>query len=142
MFNPANVRVLIIDDNDISRSMLRHILNANKYRIVGEAGNAQVGMEMAAKTEPHVICLDVLMPGTNGLEVLKQVKERLPNSEVMMVTGSNDRPTVMEAVQHGASGYVIKPFNPGTLLKALEQAAIKALARAPANHPFSSLSDG
>lgn len=122
MVNPASVSVLIIDDNDVSRSMLRHILVNHKYQVVGEAGNGQTGLELAKRLKPKLICLDIQMPVTNGIDVLKNVKEMLPKTEVLMVTGNNDRESVMEAVRHGAAGYIVKPFNPGTLLRTIEQA--------------------
>lgn len=125
MPNPANVSVLIIDDNDVSRSMLRHILASERYRVVGEAGNGRLGLELAERLKPNIICLDINMPTPNGIEVLRQVKEKLPQSEVLMVTGNNDRESVTEAMQLGAAGYIVKPFNPTTLLRTLEQAVLK-----------------
>lgn len=125
MPNPANVSVLIIDDNDVSRSMLRHILASERYRVVGEAGNGRLGLELAERLRPNIICLDINMPTPNGIEVLRQVKEKLPQSEVLMVTGNNDRESVTEAMQLGAAGYIVKPFNPTTLLRTLEQAVLK-----------------
>lgn len=125
MPNPANVSVVIIDDNDVSRSMLRHILASEKYRVVGEAGNGRLGLELAERLKPNVICLDINMPTPNGIDVLKQVKEILPQTEVLMVSGNNDRQSVMDAMQLGAAGYIVKPFNPTTLLRTLEQALLK-----------------
>ena len=62
MPDPSNVTVLIIDDSDVSRSMLRHILASHKYQVVGEAGNGSLGMELAERLRPHLICLDIQMP--------------------------------------------------------------------------------
>ena len=132
MPNPADVTVLIVDDNDVSRSMLRHVLANEKYQVVGEAGNGQLGLELAERLQPMLICLDIMMPATNGLDVLKRVKEILPQTEVLMVTGNSDRESVMQAVQNGAAGYIVKPFNPGTLLRTVEQAVQKL---APADKP-------
>lgn len=125
MPNPANVSVLIIDDNDVSRSMLRHILASERYRVVGEAGNGRLGLELAERLRPNIICLDINMPTPNGIEVLRQVKETLPQAEVLMVTGNNDRESVTEAMRLGAAGYIVKPFNPTTLLRTLEQAVLR-----------------
>lgn len=125
MPNPANVTVLIIDDNDVSRSMLRHILASEHYRVVGEAGNGRLGLDMAERLKPNIICLDINMPAPNGIDVLRQVRETLPQTEVLMVTGNNDRESVSVAMQLGAAGYIVKPFNPTTLLRTLEQAVLK-----------------
>lgn len=120
-----NVTILIIDDNDVSRLMMRHILVSNKYQVIGESGNGQHGLELAVRLRPSIVCLDIQMPDCNGLEVLKRLKLELPATEVLMVTGNNDRASVMEAVEHGAAGYLVKPFNPNALLRTVEQAAQK-----------------
>jgi len=121
--------VVLIDDNDVSRSMLRFIMASEEsYDVVGEAGNGTLGLEMIEKFRPDIICLDIMMPDLSGIEVLKRVREQYPFAVVLMVTGSNDRDTVLAAVENGASGYIVKPFNPTTLLRTVEQALIKARA--------------
>lgn len=129
MAGSTEVSFLIIDDNDISRSMLRHLLTANKYHVVGEAGKGQIGLSLIEKLQPSIVCLDIVMPDCSGLEVLKRIKEQAPHIEVLMVTGNNDRETVMEAIRNGACGYIVKPFNPETLLGTIEKAAAKVRAR-------------
>lgn len=121
--------VVLIDDNDVSRSMLRFIMAGDEsYEVVGEAGNGILGLDMIERFRPDVICLDIMMPDLSGIEVLKRVREQYPFAVVLMVTGSNDRDTVLAAVENGASGYIVKPFNPTTLLRTVEQALIKARA--------------
>lgn len=125
MAGNSGISILIIDDNDISRSMLRHLLNTNKYHVVGEAGKGQIGLAMLEKLQPNIVCLDIQMPDLSGLEVLKLIKAQSPHIEVLMVTGNNDRDTVMEAIKHGAGGYIVKPFNPEILLRTVEKAVAK-----------------
>lgn len=124
----TEITFLIIDDNDISRSMMRHLLTANKYHVVGEAGKGQIGLTLIEKLRPHIVCLDVVMPDFSGLEVLKRIKEQAPQTEVLMVTGNSDRETVTEAIQHGAGGYIVKPFNSDTLLRTVEKSVAKVRA--------------
>ncbi|MGZ3236082.1 MAG: response regulator [Burkholderiaceae bacterium] len=122
--------ILIIDDNDVSRSMLRHILSSEvRYKVIGEAGSGKLGMDMAERHKPDIICLDINMQDSNGLDILRQIKTQWPQMIVLMVTGNNDRATILEAVQGGASGYLVKPFNPVALLSTIEQAITKARAR-------------
>lgn len=130
----ADVTFLIIDDNDISRSMMRHLLNTNKFHVVGEAGKGQIGLSLIEKLQPDIVCLDIMMPDLNGLEVLKRIKAQSPQIEVLMVTGNKDRETVMEAIEHGACGYIVKPFNPETLLRTVEKAVAKVCS-----HPHQQL---
>lgn len=125
----TDVTFLIIDDNDVSRSMMRHLLTAQKYHVIGEAGKGQIGLALAEKLQPSIVCLDVMMPDLNGLEVLKRIKQQTPDTEVLMVTGNNDRETVMEVLQNGASGYILKPLNPEILLRTVETSVAKVRAK-------------
>jgi len=118
----ANVSVVIIDDNDTTRAMLRSILRAEGIEVVGEAKDGDVGVALVRKLRPTLLCLDVMMPNVNGIDVLGQVKAEMPDVRVLMVTGSTDRSTVEAAIQGGACGYLVKPFNGAKVVAAIEAA--------------------
>lgn len=118
-------RALIVDDDTMSRRILRGIL-LDEYEIVGEATNGKKGIELALELKPDIVCLDNVMPEMSGLDVLRAIRAQLPQTLILMVTGSADRETVQAALQGGADGFVIKPFNSGRVLTALEQALAKA----------------
>ncbi|HTD03566.1 response regulator transcription factor [Undibacterium sp.] len=118
--------VLIVDDNEMTREVLRVILRHEGYVVVGEATDGNTGLEMALKLKPNIILLDVVMPTVNGLDVLKQIKEALPKTIILMVTSNKDRDTFTAALQSGIGGYIIKPFNAGTVTDALQLAISKA----------------
>ena len=128
MANERNVTVLIIDDNDMMREVLRVSLRSDGYNVIGEATDGVAGLEMAFKLKPDVICLDILMPKINGLNVLKMVKEKLPRVSVLMITGQNERAIVQQALAGGASGFILKPFNTGTILGTMEKVVAKMRA--------------
>ena len=119
------IRVLIVDDDDLTRTLLRGILRADDCEIVGEASNGESGLEMAVRLQPDVICLDVVMPKKGGLDILPQIRSRLPETAVLMVTGSTDQETVHAAIAGGAVGYVEKPFNAARVVAAIRQAVAK-----------------
>jgi two-component system chemotaxis response regulator CheY len=122
--------ILIIDDNDVSRSMLRHVLASDvRYKVIAEAGSGKLGLTMAEKHQPDIVCLDIHMQDSNGLDILREIKAQRPKTIVLMVTGNNDRASIEEAVKGGASGYLVKPFNPVGLMKTMEQAISKARAQ-------------
>lgn len=130
MGDTSKYTVLIVDDIDVTRSMLRHILSSDsRYEVIGEASSGLMGLEMIERRKPDIICLDIMMHDSNGLDLLKQIKAQWPRIVVLMVTGNNDRPSVLAAVQSGANGYIVKPFNPVTLLRTIEQAITKAFAQ-------------
>ncbi len=128
MPSERNVNVLIIDDNDMMREVLRVTLRSDGYNVVGEATDGMAGLEMVAKLKPDVICLDIQMPKINGLNVLKMVKEKLPRTAVLMITGQSERSIVQEALAGGASGFILKPFNTGTILSTMEKVVAKMRA--------------
>jgi len=130
MDSTGKYTILIIDDNDVSRSMLRHILSSEaRYKVIGEAGSGKLGLEMAERHKPDIVCLDIHMQDSNGLDILRKIKTQWPQMIVLMVTGNKDRASILEAVQGGASGYLVKPFNPAGLLSTIEQAIAKARAQ-------------
>ncbi len=124
--HPSSLRVLVIDDHQLTRSLLRAVLREAGYTTQREAGDAMAGIKLAEHFAPHLICLDVLMPKMTGLEALARLKEAAPRAAVLMVTGSSDRETVLACIGAGAHGYIIKPFNADTVLRAVESALVKA----------------
>lgn len=118
-------RVLIVDDNETMRSVLRMILLEAEYEVVGEASNGVMALELAFKLEPDIVCLDVVMPEMDGLAVLKQIHDTLPQVIVLMITSNTDRATVQAAIDRGAFGYIIKPFNAARVVDMLRTARSK-----------------
>lgn len=118
----ADVRVIVVDDNDTTRAMLRAIMRSEGIEVAGEAKDGTSGLTMIRKLQPNLVCLDVMMPDVGGIEILTQIKAEMPNTRVLMITGSTDRETVQAAVQGGANGYLVKPFNGAKVIAAVEKA--------------------
>jgi two-component system chemotaxis response regulator CheY len=116
--------VIIVDDNDMMRSILRGMLRGEEFEVIGEARNGVAAVDIANRLKPDIICLDVMMPEKSGLEALCEIKAARPETEVVMITSSSDPETVQGAIQNGASGYIVKPFNAARVLDTL--AHIKA----------------
>jgi two-component system chemotaxis response regulator CheY len=123
-------RIMIVDDNDLTRTLLRGILRGGDFDVIGVASNGEQGLEMALRLRPDVVCLDVVMPKAGGLEVLEQLRTELPDTAVLMVSGTADRDTVQAAISGGAAGYIVKPFNAARVLDAIRQ-ALEKLRTAP-----------
>ena len=116
--------VIVVDDNDMMRSILRGMLRDEEFEVIGEARNGVAAVDIANRLKPDIICLDVMMPEKGGLEALCEIKAARPETEVVMITSSSDQETVQGAIQNGAGGYIVKPFNAAKVLDTL--AHIKA----------------
>lgn len=113
--------VMIVDDNDMMRSILRGMLRGEAYEVVGEARNGILAVEMADRLKPDIVCLDVMMPEKNGIEALVEIKAARPETAVVMITSNADADTVQQSIGNGASGFIIKPFNAARVLDTLQK---------------------
>ena len=117
--------VIIVDDNDMMRGILRGMLRGEHYEVIGEARNGVAAVEIANRLKPDIICLDVMMPEKDGLEALCEIKATTPQIDVVMITSSSEPETVQGAIQNGASGYIVKPFNAAKVLDTLARISAK-----------------
>ena len=113
-------KALIADDSSVQRRLLRAIMEESGMKVLGEADNGQQAIDLCAQTHPDLLCLDVEMPVMNGMEALRQIHAASPGLPVLMITGNASRATVMEAAKLGARGYIVKPYQPENVVKALE----------------------
>lgn len=114
-------KILIVDDNDLMRTLLRGILRNENCQVIGEARNGSVALESIARNKPDIVFLDVVMPEMDGLEALQNIKSKYPEIIVVMITGNPSKENVEESIQGGASGFIIKPFNSAKVLDTLNR---------------------
>jgi DNA-binding NarL/FixJ family response regulator len=114
------MRVLVADDHSLFRDGLVSLLEAAGFTVVGQAGNGQAAVDQALSLQPDLILLDLHMPIMNGLEALRQIKEKQPATRVVMLTVSEDESHLVEAMKAGANGYLYKHLNSQEFLGALE----------------------
>lgn len=115
-------KVLIVDDNDLMRTLLRGILRNEAYQIIGDAKNGVLALEFIERMKPDIVCMDVLMPEMNGVEALQAIKAKHPDIVVVMITANPSKENVEESIKGGASGFIIKPFNSAKVLDTLSKA--------------------
>lgn len=119
--NQARARAVIADDSATMRSLLTAILTHARVEVVGQAPDGRQAAEMAARSKPELVCLDMDMPVMNGLEALDQIRVQSPGSRVLMITGKSGKETVMQAARRGAAGYILKPFEPDKVIEAVDR---------------------
>ncbi|QYF96132.1 response regulator [Massilia sp. PAMC28688] len=115
--------VVLVDDNELTRAALRLMIAGDAYEIVGEAASGRAAIELILRLRPDIVCLDIQMPDINGLDVLESIKDAHPAMVVLMVTSSNDLPTIKRAISRGAAGFIVKPFTMGTVQDSMDKAA-------------------
>ena len=105
----SQIRVMIADGHPIMREGLKEVLSrAGDMEVVGEAGNGEAAVEMAANTRPDVIIMEAIMPVKDGINACREIKGMLPGTRVIILTASEDEDTVLQAVASGATGYLQK----------------------------------
>lgn len=117
--------IMIAEDNDMMRSILRGILRGEEYDVVGEARNGVQAVEMAERMKPDIICMDFMMPEKDGIAAMAEIKTARPETEIVMITSNADPETVQGSIQNGASGFIVKPFNAAKVLSCLAKIAEK-----------------
>lgn len=102
-------RILIADDHHVVRSGLRSVLEAQPgFEVVGEAANGQEAVEAALKVKPDVVVLDYAMPVRNGVEATREIRSRLPRTEVLIFTMHDSQDVIEDILAAGARGYLLK----------------------------------
>ncbi len=114
------IRVMVVDDHPIVRQGVRSLLsNYADFEVVGEAGSGLIALQKVNDLAPHVIVLDIRMPGENGIDLLKQLRQAAPQAKVLMLTSFDDSEYVTGALRAGAHGYVLKNISDETLVSAI-----------------------
>ena len=113
-------RVLIADDHAIVRTGLRTLLKADPtIELVGEATGGSEALDLAEKTRPDILLLDLSMPDLDGISVTREIRLRLPETRVLILTVHEEQALLQEAIRAGAAGYVLKQAAEGELLSAI-----------------------
>ncbi len=104
-------RVMIADDSDAIRMVLKDILEIGKHELVAEASNGIEAVEEFIRTNPELVLLDMAMPKKDGLVTLKEIISIRPDTKIVMITASDNQNTMKECISAGALAYILKPFN-------------------------------
>lgn len=118
------IRVLLVDDHTVVRQGLRMVLSLEPdLEVVGEAADGREAVEQAAALGPQVVLMDLLMPVMTGVEATREIKARHPDIEVVALTSVLEDRLVIDAVEAGAAGYLLKETGPETLFEAIRAAS-------------------
>lgn len=115
-------RILIVDDAPIIRLMLKDILVANGYEVVGEASDGNEGIQKYKELKPDLTTMDITMPEKDGIQALEEILAIDEEAKIIVITAIDQREALMEAIRAGATDYIIKPFETDRVLSAVKKA--------------------
>jgi two-component system cell cycle sensor histidine kinase/response regulator CckA len=121
-------QILIVDDEQVSRNLLRAVLNGEGYTEVDEVGSGKAAVEALKEKEYHLMLLDKNLPEGDGLHVLKIAKGLRPGIEVILITGFGTMESVIEALDLGAYGYLTKPLPDVPIIRERIEGALERVA--------------
>ena len=119
------VRVLVADDARFMRQLIREIIEPEGFEVVGEAADGRAVVEEFAKLRPDVVTMDIVMPKRSGIDAVREILALDPGARIAMVSALGQEALVMEALQAGASDYIVKPFKPEAVVATLRKVAEK-----------------
>lgn len=126
-----SIRLMIADDHRMLREGLRRSMSEMGFDVVAEARNGAEAVQLAESTRPDVILMDVTMPEMDGVEACRQIREILPDTQVVMLTMHADQEILTGAIRAGASGYLVKDCSTDEIASAVEMASRGDTALSP-----------
>ena len=137
-------RILIVDDHPLTRDALAALLAQNGFDVIGQASGGQEAIEIARELQPDLVLLDLSMPEMDGLTALPLIREVSPESEIVVLTASEDEDNLLGAIRAGAAGYLLKSEPPERIVSFLRGVAQgeAALSGAVARRLLDQVRDG
>jgi DNA-binding NarL/FixJ family response regulator len=118
----GRIRVMLVDDHALVRAAVSQAIAAPDIEMVGQAATAEEALRIAPELRPDVLLVDIDLPGMDGVQLVRELSPRLPETRIVMLTVSTSDRHLMDAVRHGAVGYLTKDVTPEALLRAVRGA--------------------
>ena len=112
---------LIVDDSKFMRKIIADILISGGHSIAGEADNGQDGIDLSDKLRPDFVTMDITMGGKDGINAVKEIKTKFPDSRIIVVSALNENTIKMNDGAINADAYITKPFDSDTLLRLVDK---------------------
>lgn len=118
------IRVLIVDDHELIRSGIQQFFAAKgEVDVVGTAGDGQAAVDACISLTPDVVLMDLAMPRMDGVEATRHILRKLPHTRIIVLTSFSDQDRIIDAIDAGAIGYLLKDADPDELLRGIHSAA-------------------
>jgi two-component system, chemotaxis family, chemotaxis protein CheY len=113
----VSFKVLVVDDASFMRSMIRDIFGRGPFVIAGEAENGMEAVRLYRELGPDLTTMDIVMPEMDGITALREIMRLDPSAKVVMCSALGQEALIAEAIESGASDFIVKPFHPARVLK-------------------------
>ena len=115
-----SIKILVVDDAIFMRSMIRDIFARGPFVIAGEAENGVEAVRLYRELKPDLTTMDIVMPQMDGITALKEIVRSDPAAKVVMCSALGQEALIAEAIEAGARDFIVKPFQPGRVLKVVQ----------------------
>ena len=116
-----SIKVMVVDDSTFMRNMLKNLITQFGAQVVGEAVDGNDAVVKYGQLRPDLVFMDIMMPNKNGLDALKDIIKADKNAKVIMCTSVGQDKVTTEAVESGASDFIVKPFKPEDIKGVIEK---------------------
>lgn len=121
MNSRTEMKVVIVDDSDFSRSIIRKMLTEEGIEIVGEANSAEAALLVIKEKKPNIVITDIVMPEISGIELTEKINQNFNDIAVVVISSLSQEHVVLEAIGAGASDFIAKPIQKQQLIDSLEK---------------------
>lgn len=118
----VKLKIIVVDDSELSRSSISKILNENNYAVVGTAANPKEALMLLGSNECNLMIIDVVMPTSSGIDLVKTLNDQGLNFKYIMVSSLDLENVVIESISNGVTDYLKKPFTAKELLTSVQRA--------------------
>ncbi len=114
-------RILIVDDSTVQRTILTKYLEREQHEVVGEVSNGHETLQAYQKLTPDIVLLDIVMPDSNGISILSELLQFDKNANVIMCSSTALQNVIIESIQIGAKGFLVKPLTRDALARSINK---------------------
>ncbi len=115
------LKIMVVDDSSVIREKISRVLQDQQFELVGDAKNGIEAVKQFKEQRPKALTLDITMPLMDGIETIQEIMAIDDEARILVVSALADKPTLIKAIQLGASGFLCKPFSDADLSEALEE---------------------
>lgn len=117
----SETKIVIVDDSDFSRSLIRKMLSEEGFDIVGEANNAEAALLVIKDKKPNIVVTDIVMPEISGIELTEKITQNFDEIAVIVISSLSQEHVILEAIGAGASDFIAKPIQKQQLLDSIQK---------------------